>query len=154
MTRIGEEATPTRPIPDLHRTVIAAQCNMFAIKRPGYGPDRAEMPAVGDKPLPGGRVPYLDSVVIAARDEMGPVGRPGQLSHSSRMTAIGEQEMPALRVSDLDCKCENSQADGHFGGLLVTCYALSLRSIERNEAEQARTKPPKWTRGILMVEFV
>src|ERR1700730_4204882 len=38
-------------------------------------------------------------------------------------------------------------ADGHFGGLVITCYALSLRSVERNQAEQASTKPPKWTRG-------
>jgi hypothetical protein len=44
------------------------------------------------------------------------------------------------------CKCLNSVADGHFGGLLVTCYALSLRSIERDLAEQASTKPLKWTR--------
>jgi hypothetical protein len=36
----------------------------------------------------------------------------------------------------------------HFGGLLVTCYALSREMYRENQAEQASTKPPKWTRGI------
>jgi hypothetical protein len=31
-------------------------------------------------------------------------------------------------------------ADGQFGGLLGTCYALTLKNVERNEAEQASTK--------------
>ena len=34
-------------------------------------------------------------------------------------------------------------ADGQFGGLLVPCYTLTLKRIESNEAEQARTPPQR-----------
>jgi hypothetical protein len=50
--------------------------------------------------------------------------------------------MLTLSLSLLDAEHENRLRHQYrFGGLLVTCYALTLKRIERNEAEQARTKP-------------
>jgi hypothetical protein len=34
-------------------------------------------------------------------------------------------------------------ADGQFGGVVVPCYTLTLKRIESNEAEQARTAPQR-----------
>src|SRR5260370_23476947 len=46
-------------------------------------------------------------------------------------------EMSGVRVK----YCHHRMADGQFGGLVVPCYTLTLKRIESNEAEQARTPP-------------